>query len=92
VDPYLGSGGTEYRIQNKQSAELLLTCSPHDNVFVRYTAPDGKTLTSGNDDGRSLEAQTDNSDTFLINDTLSDAGGVTSKPSGMQSENHSGFI
>ncbi|MEX5423389.1 hypothetical protein WCD91_18570 [Enterobacter cloacae] len=68
-------GGTEYRIQSKQSAELLLTCSPHDNVFVRYTAPDGKTLTSGNDDGRSLEAQTDNSDTFLINDTLSDAGG-----------------
>ncbi|HCA5739400.1 TPA: hypothetical protein MXQ19_004252 [Citrobacter freundii] len=68
-------GVTEYRIQNKQSAELLLTCSPDDNVFVQYTAPDGKTLTSGNDDGRSVQAQTDSGDTFLINDTVSDAGG-----------------
>ncbi|MCU2395643.1 hypothetical protein [Enterobacter ludwigii] len=68
-------GVTEYRIQNKQSAELLLTCSPEDNVFVQYTSPDGKTLTSGNDDGRSVRAQTDNGDIFLINDTLSDAGG-----------------
>ncbi|MEG5531991.1 hypothetical protein [Enterobacter ludwigii] len=68
-------GVTEYRIQNKNGAELLLTCSPEDNVFVQYTSPDGKTLTSGGDDGRSIQAQTDNSDTFLINDTLSDAGG-----------------
>lgn len=68
-------GVTEYRIQNKQSAELLLTCSPDDNVFVQYTAPDGKTLTSGGDDGRSVQAQTDSGDTFLINDTFSDAGG-----------------
>ena len=68
-------GVTEYRIQNKNGAELLLTCSPEDNVFVQYTSPDGKTLTSGNDDGRSVRAQTDNGDIFLINDTLSDAGG-----------------
>lgn len=68
-------GVTEYRIQNKNGAELLLTCLPEDNVFVQYTSPDGKTLASGGDDGRSLEAQTDNSDTFLINDTVSDAGG-----------------
>lgn len=68
-------GVTEYRIQNKNGAELLLTCSPDDNVFVQYTAPGGKTLTSGKDDGRSVQAQTDNSDTFLINDTVSDAGG-----------------
>ena len=69
-------GVTEYQIQNKQSAELLLTCSPEDNVFVQYTSPDGKTLASGSDDGRSLEAQTDSrGDTFLINDTLSDVGG-----------------
>lgn len=68
-------GVTEYRIQNKNGAELLLTCSPDDNVFVQYTAPDGKKLTSGNDDGRSVQAQTDSGDTFLINDTLSDAGG-----------------
>ncbi len=52
-----------------------MTCSPDDNVFVRYTSPDGKTLTSGNDDGRSVQAQTDSGDTFLINDTFSDAGG-----------------
>ena len=68
-------GVTEYRIQNKNGAELLLTCSPDDNVFVQYTAPDGKKLTSGNDDGRSVQAQTDSGDTFLINDTFSDAGG-----------------
>lgn len=68
-------GVTEYLIQNKQGAELLMTCSPDDNVFVRYTSPDGKTLTSGNDDGRSVQAQTDSGDTFLINDTFSDAGG-----------------
>ncbi|HGH8124411.1 TPA: hypothetical protein ACJOGX_004668 [Enterobacter kobei] len=69
-------GVTEYRIQNKQGAELLMTCSPDDNVFVRYTSPDGKTLTSGGDDGRSLDAKTDSGgNTFLINDTLSDAGG-----------------
>jgi hypothetical protein len=92
VDPYLGSGVTEYRIQNKQSSELLLTCSPEDNVFVQYTSPDGKTLTSGNDDGRSVRAQTDNGDIFLINDTLSDAGGVTSKPSGTLPVSHTGFI
>lgn len=66
---------TEYLIQNKQGAELLMTCSPDDNVFVQYTSPDGKTLASGGDDGRSVQAQTDNSDTFLINDTVSDAGG-----------------
>ncbi|EOY5726364.1 hypothetical protein ACP6ZN_004944 [Enterobacter cloacae] len=68
-------GVTEYRIQNKQGAELLLTCSPDDSVFVQYTSPDGKTLASGNDDGRSVQAQTDSGDTFLINDTFSDAGG-----------------
>ncbi|MGC6159463.1 hypothetical protein [Enterobacter ludwigii] len=68
-------GVTEYLIQNKQGAELLMTCSPDDNVFVRYTSSDGKTLTSGNDDGRSVQAQTDSGDTFLINDTFSDAGG-----------------
>lgn len=68
-------GVTEYLIQNKQGAELLMTCSPDDNVFVEYTSPDGKTLASGGDDGRSVQAQTDNSDTFLINDTVSDAGG-----------------
>ncbi|MEA3941132.1 hypothetical protein HWQ18_14245 [Enterobacter ludwigii] len=69
-------GVTEYRIQNKRGAELLLTCSPDASVFVRYTSPDGKTLASGGDDGRSLEARTDSGgDTFLINDTLSDAGG-----------------
>jgi len=68
-------GVTEYRIQNKNGAELLLTCSPENNAFVRYTSPDGKTLASGGDDGRSVQAQTDNSDTFLINDTVSDAGG-----------------
>ncbi|MDN4964055.1 hypothetical protein QYY51_07810 [Enterobacter hormaechei] len=68
-------GVTEYLIQNKQGAELLMTCSPDDNVFVQYTSPDGKTLASGGDDGRSVQAQTDNSDTFLINDTVSDAGG-----------------
>jgi len=68
-------GVTEYRIQGKNGAELLLTCSPDDNVFVQYTSPDGKTLTSGNDDGRSVRAQTDSGDIFLINDTLSDSGG-----------------
>nr|WP_278436203.1 hypothetical protein [Enterobacter mori] len=68
-------GVTEYRIQNKNGAELLLTCSPEDNVFVQYTSPEGKTLASGGDDGRSVQAQTDNSDTFMINDTVSDAGG-----------------
>ena len=68
-------GVTEYRIQGKDGAELLLTCSPDDNAFVQYSAPDGKTLTSGNDDGRSVQAQTDSGDTFLINDTFSDAGG-----------------
>ncbi|BBJ68727.1 hypothetical protein [Enterobacter sp. 18A13] len=68
-------GVTEYRIQEKNGAELLLTCSPEDNVFVQYTSPDGKTLTSGNDDGRSVRAQIDRGDIFLINDTLSDAGG-----------------
>uniref|UniRef100_UPI0036DE9B91 hypothetical protein n=1 Tax=Photorhabdus sp. RM322S TaxID=3342825 RepID=UPI0036DE9B91 len=68
-------GVTEYRIQNKIGAELLLTCSPEDNVFVQYTSPDGKTLASGEDDGRSLEAQTDSGNTYLINDTFSDAGG-----------------
>ncbi|WP_318358526.1 hypothetical protein [Enterobacter sp.] len=68
-------GVTEYRIQNKNGAELLLACSPEDNVFVQYTSPDGKTLASVGDDGRSVQAQTDNSDTFLINDTVSDAGG-----------------
>ena len=68
-------GVTEYRIQDKDGAELLLTCSPDDNVFVQYTAPDGKTLTSGNDDGRSVQAQVDSGDTFLINDAFSDAGG-----------------
>ncbi|QWC67497.1 hypothetical protein [Enterobacter mori] len=69
-------GVTEYRIQNKNGAELLLACSPEENVFVQYTSPDGKTLASGSDDGRSLEAQTDSrGDTFLINDTLSDVGG-----------------
>jgi hypothetical protein len=68
-------GVTEYRIQGKNGAELLMTCSPDDNVFVQYTAPDGKKLTSGNDDGRSVQAQTDSGDTFLINDTFSDAGG-----------------
>lgn len=68
-------GVTEYRIQNKNGAELLLTCSPQDNVFVQYTSPGGKTLASGGDDGRSLEAQTDSGNTYLINDTFSDAGG-----------------
>lgn len=68
-------GVTEYHIQNKDGAELLLTCSPDDNVFVQYTTPDGKTLTSGNDDGHSVQAQVDSGDTFLINDTFSDAGG-----------------
>lgn len=68
-------GVTEYRIQNKNGAELLLTCSPEDNAFVQYSSPDGKTLASGGDDGRSVQAQTDNSNTFLINDTVSDAGG-----------------
>jgi hypothetical protein len=68
-------GVTEYRIQGKNGAELLLTCSPDDNVFVQYTSPDGKTLTSGDDDGRSVRAQTDSGDIFLINDTLSDSGG-----------------
>lgn len=68
-------GATEYRIQNKNGGELLLTCSPKDNVFVQYTSPDGKTLASGGDDGRSLEAQTDSGNTYLINDTVSDAGG-----------------
>ncbi|EPK3139310.1 hypothetical protein ACWOQQ_24265 [Enterobacter sp. ESY66] len=68
-------GVTEYRIQGKDGAELLLTCSPDDNAFVQYTAPDGKKLTSGNDDGRSVQAQVDSGDTFLINDTFSDAGG-----------------
>ncbi|HBM0951643.1 TPA: hypothetical protein LT947_003442 [Enterobacter kobei] len=68
-------GVTEYRIQEKNGAELLLTCSPDDNVFVQYTSPDGKTLTSGNDDGRSVRAQIDSGDIFLINNTLSDAGG-----------------
>lgn len=68
-------GVTEYHIQNKDGAELLLTCSPDDNVFVQYTAPDGKTLTSGNDDGHSVQAQVGSGDTFLINDTFSDAGG-----------------
>ena len=68
-------GVTEYRIQGKDGAELLLTCSRDDNVFVQYTAPDGKTLTSGNDNGRSVQAQVDSGDTFLINDTFSDAGG-----------------
>jgi hypothetical protein len=68
-------GVTEYRIQGKNGAELLMTCSPDDNVFVQYTEPDGKKLTSGNDDGRSVQAQTDSGDTFLINDTFSDAGG-----------------
>lgn len=68
-------GVTEYRIQRKDGAELLMTCSPDDNVFVQYTAPDGKTLTSGNDNGRSVQAQVDSGDTFLINDTFSDAGG-----------------
>lgn len=68
-------GVTEYRIQRKDGAELLMTCSPDDNVFVQYTAPDGKTLTSGNDNGRSVQAQVDSGDTFLINDTFSDVGG-----------------
>lgn len=68
-------GVTEYRIQGKDGAELLMTCSPEDNAFVQYTSPDGKTLTSGNDDGRSVRAQVDSGDTFLINDTSSDAGG-----------------
>ncbi|MBA7986112.1 hypothetical protein [Enterobacter asburiae] len=68
-------GVTEYLIQNKQGAELLMTCSPDDNVFVQYTSPDGKTLTSGNDNGRSVQAQVNSGDTFLINDTFSDAGG-----------------
>jgi hypothetical protein len=68
-------GVKEYRIQNKNGAELLLTCSPDDNVFVQYTSPDGKTLASGGDDGRSVQAQVDSGDIFLINDTLSDAGG-----------------
>ncbi|EIV6183736.1 hypothetical protein ACM26E_24380 [Kluyvera cryocrescens] len=68
-------GVTEYHIQGKDGAELLLTCSPDDNAFVQYTAPDGKTLTSGGDDGRSVQAQVDSGDSFLINDTFSDAGG-----------------
>ncbi|UUX55616.1 hypothetical protein NUG39_06220 [Citrobacter youngae] len=68
-------GVTEYHIQRKDGAELLLTCSLDDNAFVQYTAPDGKTLTSGNDDGRSVQAQVDSGDTLLINDTFSDAGG-----------------
>ncbi|MHA1062281.1 hypothetical protein [Enterobacter kobei] len=68
-------GVTEYRIQNKNGAELMLTCSSDDNVFVRYKSPDGKTLASGGDDGRIVQAQTDSGDIFLINDTLSDAGG-----------------
>lgn len=68
-------GVTEYHIQGKDGAELLLTCSPDDNAFVQYTAPDGKKLTSGNDDGRTVQAQVDSGDTFLINDTFSDAGG-----------------
>lgn len=68
-------GVTEYHIQGKDGAELLLTCSPDDNAFVQYTAPDGKKLTSGNDDGRNVQAQVDGGDTFLINDTASDAGG-----------------
>lgn len=85
-------GVTEYRIQGKDGAELLLTCSPDDNAFVQYTAPDGKKLTSGNDDGRSVQAQVDSGDTFLINDTLSDAGGVNSKPSGTLPVSHTGLI
>ena len=35
-------GVTEYRIQGKNGAELLLTCSPDDNVFVQYTSPMAK--------------------------------------------------
>lgn len=68
-------GVTEYHIRGKDGAELLLTCSPDDNAFVQYTAPDGNKLTSGNDDGRSVQAQIDGGDSFLINDTFSDAGG-----------------
>jgi len=68
-------GVTEYHIQGKDGAELLLTCSPDDNAFVQYTAPDGKTLTGGGEDGHSVQAQVDSGDTFLINDTFSDAGG-----------------
>ena len=36
-------GVTEYRIQGKNGAELLMTCSPENNAFVQYTSPDGKT-------------------------------------------------
>lgn len=68
-------GVTEYHIQGKDGAELLLTCSPDDNAFVQYTSPEGKTLASRGDDGHSVIAQTDGGDTFLINDTFSDAGG-----------------
>ncbi|MGQ3665310.1 hypothetical protein [Citrobacter braakii] len=42
-------GVTEYHIRGKDGAELLLTCSPDDNAFLQYPAPDGNKLTSGND-------------------------------------------
>jgi hypothetical protein len=59
---------TEYRIQGKDGAELLLTCSPDDNVFVQYTAPDGapSAMMMATVD---IQAQTDSRDTYSINDT-----------------------
>lgn len=68
-------GVTEYRIQSQEGAELLLTCSPDSNVFVQYTAPGGRSISSMDDGSHDIQAQTDNSNTFLINDTASDAGG-----------------
>ena len=87
MDPHQCAGRNGIPDTKQNGAELLLTCLPEDNVFVQYTSPDGKTLASGGDDGRSVQAQTDNSDTFLINDTFSDAGGGNFEASGMQPEN-----
>lgn len=69
-------GVTEYRIQSQDGAELLLTCSPEDNVFVQYTAPDGRSISNMDGDSHDIQAQTDSGDTYSIYDTTSDAGGA----------------
>lgn len=68
-------GVTEYRVQGKDGAELLLTCSPESNVFVQYTAPGGRSISNMDGGSHDIQARTDKGDTNSIDDTASDAGG-----------------
>ncbi|MDW3779177.1 hypothetical protein QWU01_20435 [Kluyvera cryocrescens] len=69
-------GVTEYRIQSQDGAELLLTCTSEDSVFVQYTAPDGRSISNTDGDSHDIQAQTDSGDMYSIYDTTSDAGGA----------------